>query len=174
MIALLRGPLPRLVLFGIVLLALQTTFFADARLFGVSIQVVLAFVAAAGAVGGPDRGAIAGFVLGVMYDLAVGSPLGSSAITFGLAGVVAGTVTRFNVELTWWLAMTFVALGVAVGELAVPVVRLFLGETDVISDRLAVIVPVVTVAGALLSPLFVPIGRWCLRLNRPEWKVPVE
>jgi rod shape-determining protein MreD len=174
MIALLRGPLPRLVLFGVVLLALQTTFFADARLFGVSIQVVLAFVAAAGAVGGPDRGAIAGFVLGVMYDLAVGSPLGSSAITFGLAGVVAGTVTRFNVELTWWLAMAFVALGVAVGELAVPVVRLFLGETDVISDRLAVIVPVVTVAGALLSPLFVPVGRWCLRLNRQEWKVPAE
>jgi hypothetical protein len=70
--------------------------------------------------------------------------------------------------------MAFVALGVAVGELAVPVVRLFLGETDVISDRLAVIVPVVTVAGALLSPLFVPVGRWCLRLNRQEWKVPAE
>ena len=174
MIAFLRGPIPRLVLFGMLLLALQTTLFADARPFDVAVQIVLAFVAAAGVAGGPDRGAIAGFVLGLMYDLVAGSPLGSTSISFGLAGVVAGTVTRFNITITWWLAMAFVALGSAVGELSVPIVRVFLGETDVVSDRLWVIVVVVAAAAAVVSPLFVPAGRWCLRLGTPEWKVPTE
>ena len=46
----------------------------------------------AGAAGGPQKGALAGFVLGLMYDLGVGTPLGSSSITMGLAGSVAGYV----------------------------------------------------------------------------------
>jgi rod shape-determining protein MreD len=174
MIGILRGPLPRIVLFGMMLLALQTTFFTEMRPFDVSIQIVLAFVAAAGVAGGPEGGAVTGFVLGLLYDLAAGSPIGSTSITFGLAGVIAGIVTRFNITVTWWLAMLFVALGAAAGELAVPVVRIFLGETDVVSDRLFVIVPVVAVAGALVSPLFLPVSRWCLRLGTPEWKVPAE
>jgi rod shape-determining protein MreD len=172
MIAFLRGPIPRVVAFGMMLLALQTTFFTDVRPAGVVIQIVLAFAAAAGAAGGPERGAIAGFVLGLMYDLAVGTPLGASAITMGFAGVAAGSVKRINIETTWWLAALFVMLGTALGELSVPVVRTFLGETDVFSDRLFLIVPVVAVAGALVSPLFVPVGRWCLRVERAEWKAP--
>jgi rod shape-determining protein MreD len=172
MIAFLQGPIPRLVAFGMMLLALQTTFFTDVRPAGVVIQIVLAFAAAAGAAGGPDRGAVAGFVLGLMYDLGVGTPLGSSAITMGFAGVVAGSVKRVNLETRWWLAGLFVMLGAALGELAVPVVRTFLGETDVFSERLVVIVPIVAVAAALVSPLFVPVGRWCLRVERAEWKAP--
>ena len=40
---------------------------------------------------GPVIGiAITGFVLGIMFDLSVGSPLGSSAIVMGIAGYVAG------------------------------------------------------------------------------------
>jgi rod shape-determining protein MreD len=172
MIAVLRGPIPRVIAFGMVLLALQTTLFTDVRPAGVVIQIVLAFAAAAGAAGGPERGAIAGFVLGVMYDLGVGTPLGSSAITMGLAGVIAGSVKRVNLETRWWLAALFVMLGAALGELAVPVVRTFLGETDVFSERLVVIVPIVGVAAALVSPLLVPLGRWCLRVERAEWKAP--
>ena len=48
---------------------LPATLFADLRPAGVSIQVMLALAAAAGAAGGPQKGALAGFVLGLMYDL---------------------------------------------------------------------------------------------------------
>ncbi len=50
------------------------------------MQVVLALVAAAGASGGSERGAVAGFVLGAMFDLVEGTPLGSTAIAFTVAG----------------------------------------------------------------------------------------
>ena len=54
------------------MLALQRTLFADLRPGGVALQVMLALAAAAGAAGGPQKGALAGFVLGLMYDLGVG------------------------------------------------------------------------------------------------------
>jgi hypothetical protein len=89
--AVLNSSLIRVIPIGMALLALQQTMFVEMKPFGVIIQLLLAFAASAGAAGGPERGAITGFVLGLMFDLAVGSPLGSSSITMGLAGYIAGS-----------------------------------------------------------------------------------
>lgn len=172
--AIVQGPIGRLVPVGVVLLAIQTAVFTEIRPLGVVPQVLLAFAAAAGVAGGPERGMFAGFVVGLMFDLSTGAPLGSSAITMGLAGMVAGTITFLNVEPRWWLAALFVLLGAAVGEAAVPALRYLIGQERVLSDEIFVVVPVVAVAAALLSPLLVPLGRWSLRLGKVEWKVPAE
>jgi rod shape-determining protein MreD len=172
--ALVQGPLGRLLPVAFLILSLQTTVFADVRPAGVSVQVLLALAAAAGVAGGPEQGMLAGFVCGLLFDLGVGTPLGSSAITMGLAGLVAGSAAFLNVEMQWWLAGLFVALGAAVGEFSVPMVRLLIGEETVLSDRLFTVVPVVAVSAALMSPLLVPVTRWCLRISRSEWKMPVE
>lgn len=172
--AIVRGPLGRLVPVGVMLLALQTTVFVDVRPAGVVLQIVTAFAAAAGVAGGPERGMIAGFVLGLMVDLGTGSPLGSSSITMGVAGLVGGSVSYLNIDVHWWLAAIFVALGTAAGEIAVPLVRVFIGETDVFTARLYTVVPLVALAAAVVSPLFVPMNRWCFRLGRAAWKVPAE
>lgn len=169
-----QGPFFRLIPVAVLLLAFQNTVFADVRPFGVSLQILLAFSAAAGVAGGPERGMIAGFVLGLAFDLGTGAPLGSSAITMGLGGMIAGSVAYLNIDVHWWLAAIFVAVGSAAGEIAVPAVRYMVGQSNVFSPQLFVIVPVVAVAAALLSPLFVPMSRWCLRLGRAEWKVPTE
>jgi len=172
--ALLNSSLTRIIPIGMMLLALQKTLFVELQPFGVIIQVVLAFAASAGAAGGPERGAITGFVLGIMFDLAVGSPLGSTSITMGLAGYVAGWVDLIRIETTWWLAAIFVGIGAAVGEAGVPVVRRFIGEEDAFVPEMAKIVPIVAIAAAAASVLLVPIGRWSLKLERPEWKMPAD
>jgi rod shape-determining protein MreD len=172
--SLVQGPLLRLVSVGLIVVALQRTLFSDLRPAGVSMQVVLALAAAAGAAGGPQKGALAGFVLGLMYDLAAGTPLGSSSITMGLGGYAAGYVTSITIDPQWWLAAIFTALGAAIGEAAVPVVRAFIGEEGVFSPRLLTVVGVVAVGALVLSPALVPVGRWCLRIKRPEWKAPAE
>jgi rod shape-determining protein MreD len=172
--SLVQGPLLRLASVGLIVVALQRTLFSDLRPAGVSLQVVLALAAAAGAAGGPQKGALAGFVLGLMYDLAAGTPLGSSSITMGLGGYAAGYVTSITIDPQWWLAAIFTALGAAIGEAAVPVVRTFIGEEDVFSPRLLTVVGIVAVGAFLLSPALVPVGRWCLRIKRPEWKAPVQ
>lgn len=172
--SLIQGPLLRLASVGLIVVALQRTLFTDLRPAGVSVQIVLALAAAAGAAGGPQKGALAGFVLGLMYDLAAGTPLGSSSITMGLAGYAAGYVTSITIDPQWWLAALFTALGAAIGEAAVPVVRTFIGEEDVFSPRLVTVVGVVAAGALILSPALVPIGRWCLRIKRPEWKAPAQ
>lgn len=172
--AILTSSLTRIIPIGMMLLALQKTLFIEITPFGVIVQIVMAFAAAAGAAGGPERGAITGFTLGIMFDLAVGSPLGSSAITMGIAGYVAGWVDVIRIDTTWWLAALFVGIGTGVGELSVPVVRRFVGEEDAFVPDLAVIVPVVAVAGAVMSLGLVPIGRWALKIPRPEWKLPAD
>ncbi len=172
--ALLTSSLTRVIPTGMMLLALQKTLFVELQPFGVIIQVVLAFAASAGAAGGPERGAITGFVLGIMFDLSVGSPLGSSAITMGIAGYVAGLVDLIRIDTTWWMAAIFVGLGAGVGEACVPVVRRFIGEQDAFVPEMAVVVPVVAVSAAILSIVLVPVARWALKLGRPEWKVMTD
>ena len=173
-VALLRSSITRIIAVGMMLLALQNTIFADMRPAGVALQVMLAFAAAAGAAGGSERGAAAGFILGLLFDLGTGGPLGASSITMGLAGYVAGYVALINIERQWWLAAIFVAVGSAVGELGVPVVRSFIGDANVYSNRLYAVVPLVAFAAAVASPLLVPVSRWCLRLGTTEWKAPAE
>ena len=172
--AFLASPLTRIIPIGMILLALQKTLFVELTPFGVIVQIVMAYGASMGAAGGPERGAIAGFALGIMFDLAVGSPLGSSAISVGVAGYVAGLVDLFRIDTTWWMAALFVGLGTGAGETTVPVVRRFIGEEDAFIPDMWTIIPVVAVAGAALSIVLVPVGRWSLRLGRPEWKVPTD
>lgn len=170
--AIWQGPVLRLIPVGMVLLALQRSLFVEITIAGVIVQVVLALAAAAGAAGGSERGAIAGFVLGLMYDMVEGLPIGSTAIPMTLAGVVAGLLALFVAEPQWWLASIFTTIGAAVGEVSVPVTRLFTGAPDPFEPRLALVVPVVALSAGILSPLLVPVARWCLRIRRSEWVAP--
>ncbi len=172
--AIVRSSLIRLVPVGMVMLALQRTVFAEIEVSGVIVQVVLALAAAAGAAGGSERGAMAGFTLGVMFDLVEGTPIGSTAIAFTLAGVVAGLLALIAADPQWWLSAIFVGLGAAVGEAMLPVVRIFIGEEDPWPPQMVKVVVIVTVAATVMSPLLVPLGRWCLRIRGPEWKAPAD
>ena len=172
--ALIQGPVIRLVPVGMVLLALQRTFFVDITVAGVTVSVMTAFAAAAGVAGGSERGALAGFILGIMYDLLEGGPLGGTALAMATAGIVAGLLSVITVDPQWWLAALFAGLGTAMGELMVPTVRFFTGQEDAFVGRLWLVILVVGLAGAIMSPVLVPIARWCLRIKTAEWKAPPE
>ncbi|MEP1124444.1 MAG: hypothetical protein ABJH68_11200 [Ilumatobacter sp.] len=172
--AIVRSSLIRLIPVGMVMLALQRTVFIEIQVSGVVVQVVLALVAAAGAAGGSERGAVAGFTLGIMYDLAEGTPVGSTAIAFTLAGVVAGLLALIAADPQWWLHAIFVAIGSAVGEAMLPVVRIFIGEENPWPSEMPKIVAIVAIAAMLMSPVLVPLGRWCLRIRGPEWTAPTD
>ncbi len=171
--AFVQGPLVRIIPVGIVLLALQRTFFVDVQIDGVIIQVMIAMSAAAGVAGGSERGALMGFVLGVMFDLAEGTPLGSTAAAMTVAGIVGGLLALIAADPPRWLAALFTGLGAAAGVLTIPIVRLFIGEPEPFQDRLWVVVPIVAATSAVLSLALVPLARWCLRMKRPEWSQPV-
>ncbi|HTH07405.1 MAG TPA: hypothetical protein VL916_16110, partial [Ilumatobacteraceae bacterium] len=115
----MRGPLLtialRLLPVGLIALAIQRVVFAEHPIAGVKVQFVLALVVAAGAGGGSDRGAVAGFVLGLMYDFSGDTTLGMMALAYGLGGMTAGYVQSLTPDPQWWLAMMFATIGAAVG-----------------------------------------------------------
>lgn len=164
----------RLIPVALVILGIQRTVTATYRVDGVAIQLLLALAAGAGAGAGSERGAFAGFALGMMYDLGVGTPLGLTALAYGLAGLTSGYVLSITPDPTWWLAAIFVGIGAAVGEFAIPVVKFLTGQEGWVTNQLFVIIPVVTVSSMLLSPLFVPLGRWCAGAKRRTWRAIPE
>ena len=89
-----QGSLIRLIPVGMVMLALQRTVFVDIKVAGVTVQVVLALAAAAGASGGSERGAVAGFVLGAMFDLVEGTPAWFNGDSVHYRGSSCGAVGR--------------------------------------------------------------------------------
>lgn len=172
--AFLQSSLVRLIPIGMIVVALQRTLFVDIEVAGVVAQLALAFAAAAGASGGSERGAVAGFVLGSMLDLVEGTPLGSTAIAFTLAGVAAGLLALITADPQWWLKTIFVGIGALTGEAAVPVVRLFIGEENPWPNDMVKVLVVVTATSMIMGPVLLPISRWCLKIRGSAWTAPAE
>lgn len=163
-----QGPLVRVIPVGLVLVALQRTIFVDIQIAGVIVPIVMALAAAAGVAGGSERGAVVGFTLGLMYDLAEGTPLGSTATAMTVAGAFAGLLALIAADPHWWLEAMFSGLGAAVGVAMIPVVRSFIGEPQAFESQFGVVIVVAAATAALLSPLLVRLARWCLRVRRAE------
>lgn len=169
-----QSSLIRLIPIGMVLIAIQRTMFVEIKVSGVIVQVVLAFVAAAGASGGSERGAVAGFVLGSMLDMVEGTPLGSTAIAYTVGGIVAGLLALIAADPQWWLKAIFIALGCAAGEVMLSVVRLFIGDEFPWPADMAKVLVIISVAGAVMSPVLIPLSRWCLKIRGSAWTAPAE
>ena len=168
------APLVRIVPVGLVALSIQRVVFANHPIHDVRLQLVLALVVAAGAGGGSDRGAVAGFVLGLMADASGDTPLGVMALAYGMGGMTAGYLHRFTADPQWWLAALFATLGAAVGELAIPFVKALTGESGWITTDLLVAVPIVAITAGLMCPLLMPVGRWMMGVKRKKWKAMAE
>jgi rod shape-determining protein MreD len=157
---------------GFTLLALQTTIFSELRIAGVALQVLMTFVAVVAVVGGPEKGMMAALICGVMFDMAVGGDLGSSALTMGTAALIAGLVAFINIEQQWWISAFFVGLGVGAGEAALPFIRGLTGEELIGVADLVRTVPIVALGALALGPLLLPMARWSLGITKAEWRVP--
>jgi rod shape-determining protein MreD len=128
---------------------------------GASADLVLLLAVAAGIVGGPEEGALVGFIAGLMWDLAVvQTPLGLSSLTFAAAGFGVGNLQGSVLGATWWTPMVSagVASGAAVSLYAA--VGVLLGNTEWVGTHTLAVVLVVTLVNGLLSPLAIAVMHW--------------
>ncbi len=168
------GPVPRLVLAGLIVLGFQNTVVADHPLFGARLSLPLAVAVACGAGSGAERGALAGFVLGLMYDLSTSEPIGQHALAYGAAGMIAGYLLVFIPAPRWWMTAGCVALGAAVGEGLLPGLKMLTGDDGWMGWRLLPVVAIVVVGALALAPLLIPVGRLVTAFKAPRWKVLPE
>ena len=174
MLELLRHPLLRLLMVGLPVLALQTTLLADMRPAGVAIQAMLLLSVAGGIAGGPERGALAGFVMGFLFDLVLTSPLGLHALVYGLAGFLAGYINSLTIDHPRWLVVLVVGVASAAATAIYPVAAALIGEPVVFSPRLITIVVVVSVANMALAVPALWLMRWALQVPLPDAPLSVR
>ncbi len=152
-----RGPLVYLPA-----LALQMTVLADLRIGGAAADIMLGLAIAGGLVGAGERGIVAGFALGVMYDLMLNSPFGLSALSYTLAAWIAARLSDRMLRDVWWATMLVGAAASAAGVLLYALVGVLVGVSDVFTWDLATVVAVVAIVNGLLMPITLRVQRWVL------------
>jgi rod shape-determining protein MreD len=153
----------RLVLLGLLFLSLQTTIFNEMRPMGVSMEVMLLLAASTGLAKGSETGAIAGFVVGLLYDMVLTTPLGLCAVVFSVVAYLAGLAHSFVHEPTWWSRILTVMVTSAVGMVLLPIAFTVTGAEGVLTTDLIEMVVVVSVFNALLALPVVWLCGWALR-----------
>jgi len=150
----------RLALVVLTTAVLQVGLVAQLPIAGAKGMILMLLGIAGGIALGPERGAIVGFASGLAFDLLVTTPLGLCALVFSIVGWVAG---RYQVTVTrsarWRMALT-AAVASALGYSLLVVVGWVLGQSRFLSDRLVVILLVVSLMNAVLCPVAVRVLRW--------------
>jgi len=154
---------PRLRFLGVLLfvLVMQASLGPRLVLFDARGDVVLLLAIAAGIVGGPEEGALAGFVCGLGADLALGGdPVGLAALVYGAAGFAVGNLQGSVLGATWWTPMVSAGAASGVATLGYAIIGAVLGHTEWIEPHTIVVALVVTVVNGLLSPLAIGAMHW--------------
>jgi rod shape-determining protein MreD len=165
-LSLLGRPWLRVAVVGVTTLAFQTSVASEVRVAGVVVPLMLLLSAAAGAVGGVEKGAVTGFALGALHDLTLVTPLGLGALAAGATGALAGTLRSRPMIPPWWLAAMAVGVASAVGEVAFPLGQALIAQEPWVSHRWWQVALVAGAVNAVLAPAALPVVRWCLREPR--------
>jgi rod shape-determining protein MreD len=163
LIVLAEARYTRLILVGLLVLSLQTTIFNELRPFGVCLQVMLLLAASCGLAKGSQTGAVAGFIIGLLYDMVLTTPMGLCAAVFAVVGYLAGFVHSFVHESTWWSRM-LASLGVSIiGMIILPIAFTITGAEGVLTTQVFLIAIVVAVFNSALSLPAEWLCNWAIR-----------
>ncbi|MHB8439130.1 MAG: hypothetical protein ACYDD4_08210 [Acidimicrobiales bacterium] len=145
-----------------VVLAVQHSLLDFVRIGGAHPDAMVLLPAAAGYVGGADRGAIIGFFTGVAADLLLPTTFGLSALVGCLAGYAVGAATAGLVRSSWWLGIASLTAGAVASVASYAILGAVLGDTAMIRTELAPTLVVVTPAAAILALPVLRLVRWAV------------
>jgi len=128
----------------------------------VCLQVMLLLSTSSGLARGSEIGAIAGFIVGLMYDLVLSTPLGLGAVVFALVGYVAGITNTFVHKPTWWTKMLLAGAASGLGMLLMPLALTIVGREGVMNRHILLVAIVVGVTNAAATVPAVRLCGWVL------------
>jgi rod shape-determining protein MreD len=153
-----RRKLALAIVIGVVL---QTTLFsAGLRVFGVAPDVGLVLTVAVAYYLGPERGAVFGFVAGVVIDLFLNTPFGLSALSFALVGYGVGVVQSGLVRVPRLVAPLMGLLGGLAGGALFVSIGALAGREELLALRSIRVVLIASVYDALLAVVAFRVARW--------------
>jgi len=153
----------RLLAVVVLVLVVQTAVLSRARIGGVAPDAMLLVAVCAGIVGGPERGAVTGFVSGIAFDLfLITTPVGLSALVYALIGYGVGLVAEGTVRSAWWIPVLTAGAASAVGSVVFAVSANVVAGADFVGPRLTVVAPVVGIVNAVLAPVVLRLVSWTI------------
>lgn len=149
----------------VILLALvvQVTVFADVRVWGVAPELLVLLAVMFGYWFGLERGPTAAFVVGLLWDIYLPTPLGLSAIVLSVAAfaVAAGGAELFRDTKLQIAAVAGIGtVGAVCGYALLGEVMGQRGLVDLEMLRVAMIAGLIN---SLLAPLTKPLMAWAVR-----------
>jgi len=151
-----------------VVLVVQHTLLDAVRIDGAHPEVMFLLAAAAGYVGGAERGATVGFFVGLVADLFVSTPFGLSALVGCLVAFATGTATSGLVRSARWMAVVSLTAGTVAALVGYAVLAALLGQTGALSVYLARALVVATPAAAILAVPVHALVRWAVPPPAPS------
>lgn len=150
---------------------LQGTVAAAVRIDGVHPDLMLVVLTVAAARGRASRGALLGFVIGIVTDLFVSTPFGLSALSDTLVGFGVATLTSERAKGSARAALSAAGLGSAAGIALYGALGSLLGQAQMLGPgllRAAVIV------GAVNLVLAWPVARLLAWASPSQRRSPLE
>lgn len=152
----------------LVLVALQMGAFGRLRLFGVFPEMLVVVVCSVALHRGPAVGFAVGFVFGFIMDLPGGHLVGLSAIGYGMAGVVAGTLGARVFAERWSVVVLAVGLGTVANQVVYVAGAHAFGYSLPWLDAGPRIVGALVAYHLLLTPIVYPVARRLTELFFPR------
>jgi rod shape-determining protein MreD len=149
-----------LVLFAV--LIVQTSLLQGLRSAGIPTDAMVLVAVTAGALAGPERGAVIGFAAGLVADLFLQTPFGLSALAFCLVAFGVGVLSGNVIRAAWWIMPLTAFVGSAVGVVLYAVIGAMVGQPHLVRPALGAIALSV---GLVNAPLSLLVGRamtWAL------------
>jgi rod shape-determining protein MreD len=152
----------------------QVCLFARTPTFGISPDVILLTAIGVGLAGGPERGAIAGFAGGLIFDCTVTTPFGMSALVYASVGYIVGGLQHTLLGSTWYTPLVVAGIASAAGTLAYGILGGLAGNLDWLTPHIVVVALGVGLLNTLLAVVVLPITRWSQgeRIDLSWVKVP--
>jgi len=153
----------RSLLVVVLFLLVQSTIGVSISIDGAHPDIMWLLPIAAGVVGGPDEGALMGFLAGIAADLLLPTPFGLSALVGCLVGFGFGATTGSLTREVWWFPSLVALASSAAAVMLYAVLGAVLGQDQFLHVDLVAVVVVVALFNALLAPVAIRIERWVLR-----------
>lgn len=131
-------------------MVLQEFLFEQFRVAGVVADSFLVLAVATGLVAGARRGAVVGFGAGLALDLLVTTPFGLGALSYLVAGAIAGSAGHLLVHSARSLTLLVGFAASFLGLLFFAVVGSMFGATDLLGVHLVKVLVLVPLSTSLL------------------------
>lgn len=156
------GPRLKILLLMLVVTVLHQSLFAAVRWGDVRPHLLLLMAVAGAIVGGADRGAVIGFLCGLLTDLFIQTPLGLSALAFSLVAFGVGSVQSSIIRSAWWIPPLTALVASAAGVVLYALLGAIVGHSQFVRPVLLLVAVAVGAVNAALAPLMVKAMSWAM------------